>query len=126
MKVILGIFGTILGTLVGLGVVNMLVHGSQTNLQALLGVSVILGLINGINLAVVGPNNSGMRTYGRHASVGALGMGLLFVVLTTALVLALTSVFVLPSLLESAYILTVMLAIGAGSGIGYRAFAGVR
>ena len=126
MKVTLGIFGSILGTLVGLGVVNLIVNGSQTNLQALLGVSVILGHINGINLAVVGPNNSGVRTYGRHAAVGAVGMGLLFVVISAVLALAVSPMLVPPSLLKFAFVTALMSAIGALTGISYRAFAGVR
>ena len=120
MKFVLGITGSIIGTLACLAVLNLIVYGGHTNWDLMLRVSLLLGLINGIIIAFVSHNKDKMPTYSDFAFSGALGMVVLYVVMFIAF-----WAFLVPVLHQTALQFVfnggMLMVIGAVSGVSYGA-----
>jgi hypothetical protein len=126
MKTILGIFGTVIGTIAALAVANYFVYGPLTNLSGMVTISVIIGSLNGGLIALASRRDTFSPAITNYAAAGAAGMGLLYIVLMGLLCLTLGMMFTMPSAKELFIKLVCMVAVGAFSGICYRAFASLR
>ncbi len=126
MKIILGIFGTTIGTIAVLAFVNFFYYGAQTNVSALLCGAIVMGLFNGVAIAVQSYGNGFDHSSRSYALAGAAGMGILYLVLIAVLCVVFESRFIMPTLGVLAFRFLGMMAVGAVSGLSYRIAAGVR